>query len=285
MPATVYMPERPNDCVPASSGDAAYQEKVLRLSPLLFLPIQENNAQFTVHDVSGRERHAQIFCDSTLNTHNGPFAGTSAVDFDGTVDAGFIKWKQDNSLGPLMNGSRVSWTQEIWFSCTDQPTDATLSDMTWNYTFSGPVVARYENTLTVTAGGSLRYRLADFSGNGDTVDITSIANNVDDDIWHHVAIVRENTARGDGADQISMYYDGVLQGSATYSTDSDSVPGFFGTDVYPDWFFGGKTRDSDAGFGGAQIVDTDLYDGQIAYVAFYEEALPLATIQNHAAHT
>jgi len=173
-----------------------YSSEVLADSPGLFLRLGEASGT-TAEDDSGNNRDGSYVASPTLGVTGALTAdANTAVTLNGTtqyVEIANAAWQNTSAL-----------TVEAWIKTT-----GTSVYSVWDRDSSTGTQRVFNFNVNETAGKLRFYRLYNAAGSFVADSVTS-TRNVNDGLWHHVAITYDGTT-------CVMYIDGVVEKTATMS--------------------------------------------------------------------
>ena len=182
----------------------------------LLLHMDGSNGSTTFTDSSSNALTVTANGNAQISTAQSKFGGASGY-FDGTGD--YLTIPDNDVFEP--GSSDLTW--EFWIKTTSSSQYATLYSRVPS-AFSAAMWTVMINIASATAG-DVAFWAGDYSGASPLVQTSGVS--IRDDVWHHVAIVRNGSSW-------TIYVDGTSCGTGTWSgsigTSSGSV--FIGKDEY-----------------------------------------------------
>jgi len=203
--------------VGTTTGDVYYPQTSL------LMHFNGTNGSTTMTDNSKNNITATATNGASLSSVQSKFGGTSLA-LDGTND--YVSIPDNEALEP--GTSDLTW--EMWIKTTSSVQYATLYCRTPS-AFGSGMWSLMINQASSTAGDIALY-LGDFSNSSPLLLTTGIS--IRDDVWHHIAIVRNGSAW-------ACYVDGTSRATGTFSggiSDISSGPRIGADQNYGRYFAG-----------------------------------------------
>lgn len=182
----------------------------------LLLHMDGTNGSTTFTDSSSNALTITANGNAQISTAQSKFGGASAL-FDGTGD--YLTVTDATGLEP--GSSDLTW--EMWIKTASNIQYATLYSRTPGSFATGmwSLMINYTNNVA----GNVALFVADYSGASPLLLTTGVS--VRDDVWHHLAVVRNGSAW-------TMYVDGTSRATGTWSGTIADISGsiYIGRDQF-----------------------------------------------------
>jgi hypothetical protein len=203
--------------VGTTTGDVYYPQTSL------LMHFNGTNGSTTMTDNSKNNITATATNDASISTVQSKFGGSSVL-FDGTND--YVSIPDNEALEP--GTSDLTW--EMWIKTTSSVQYATLYSRSPS-SFGSGMWSLLINSTSSTSGDIALY-VANYSTGAPLLLTTGVS--IRDDVWHHIAIVRNGSAW-------ACYVDGTSRATGTFSggiSDISSGPRI-GADQHHGRYFAG----------------------------------------------
>ncbi len=188
--------------------------------------------------------------DYSAYGRDGTYVGNPVPDIDA---ADTIKYNNPRSLEFDGVGDYININQPI-LSTTDPNQPYTIS--VWARTVTGDGLVTQYSSATPSDRFGIRINGGKFVYWKGGANIAASAADVDDGIWHHLTAVKS----GSGANQVTLYIDGVADGTGTDADDFDAASVHFG-------IFGGINAPYTGNMDEVRIYDRALSGAEINRLA------------------
>jgi hypothetical protein len=199
--------------VGTTTGDVYYPQTSL------LMHFNGTNGSTTMTDSSKNNLAVTSNNGAAISTAQSKFGGSS-VFFDGTND--YVSIPDNEALEP--GTSDLTW--EMWIKTTSSVQYATLYSRTPS-SFSSGMWSLMINSTSSTSGDVALY-MADYVGASNLLLLTTGVS-IRDDVWHHIAIVRNGSAW-------TCYVDGTSRATGTFSGGISNISS--GPRIGADEFYG-----------------------------------------------
>ena len=183
--------------VGTTTGDVYYPQTSL------LMHFNGTNGSTTMTDNSKNVLTVTATNGAAISTAQSKFGGAS-LSLDGTND--YVSIPDNESLEPGTNN--LTW--EMWIKTTSSVQYATLYGRS-PALFGSGMWSLMINQASSTAGDIALY-LGDYSGASGNLLLLTTGVSIRDDVWHHIAIVRNGSAW-------ACYVDGTSRATGTFSGD------------------------------------------------------------------